>query len=73
MESESKTVGEAFRVACALDGESEGTPISWHEFAAVNEAIGDELADVLATVSRGDVYRGGGGAAPGFTVRKVSR
>ena len=61
---------QTLSVIAQLDGDSP-TVLPFAEFVAANVdgmSIA-ELAAILATVSRGEVYTGGGGAAPVFTIR----
>lgn len=47
------------------------TECSLGEFLSANDCLDfDELADIVATVDRGEIYTGGGGAQPIFQVRQ---
>lgn len=54
-------------------GNDEPASMGWEEFARINSdgLSPEELQDIAATVLRGETYRGGGGAAVGFTVELV--
>lgn len=55
-----------------FEGEGNGE-MELEEFLTLNEFEPEEAQEIRDTVSRGDTYRGGGGAAPEWFVRPASR
>lgn len=71
LDMESGRMPERVRVATQFDGEEPAT-ITWGEFAKANADMAPEgLREIAVTIARGEVFHGGGGAAPGYTVRAV--
>jgi hypothetical protein len=59
------------RIKLTTGGETM-TETTLDDFLAVNDHIGDdELAEINATLARGETYRGDGGTRPNFTIEPV--
>ncbi len=56
-------------VCVSFAGEPFGEPLTWAEFAEINSDLGPELDEIKATIDRGEVYSGGGGADAPFQVK----
>jgi hypothetical protein len=51
----------------SIDGDK---PITFESFADANDFTPEERAEIIATLNRGEIYHGGGGAGAEFTVER---